>query len=244
MVTLSSSRWPDGGRLRVVVVLDRPVLVELVALTLNHGVCEVRTAISVGQVAAALAEWHPHLLIVDMALNGSGVMQHLRTRASARQSVVVIGLVARGDLASKLTAFDAGVDDILAVPFAPEELLARALALLRRSRSAPMVLIPAITVGKLEIDLVNRIVRAGDLELGLTAFELGLLYLLAANPGRVLTRAEILETLLGADHQAERKVVDQQVRNLRARLHEGGQPRFIATVPGRGYRFLPAGQTD
>jgi len=84
---------------------------------------------------------------------------------------MVIGLVGRGDLARKLAASDAGVDDILVVPFAPEELLARALALLRRSRSAPTVLIPAITVGYLEIDIVNRTVPAGDFDLQLTALE-------------------------------------------------------------------------
>jgi len=74
----------------------------------------------------------------------------------------------------------------------------------------------------------------------LSPLEQSLLYLLAANAGRVVTREEILDTLWGADYVAESNVVDRQIRNLRARLQDDWrQPRFIATVPGRGYRFLP-----
>jgi two-component system KDP operon response regulator KdpE len=172
-------------------------------------------------------------------------MQQLRTRAVAGSPLLVLGLVGRGDLKSKLAAFDAGADDMLTVPFAPEELLARVIALTRRSTTAHIALTPVITVGELQIDILKRTLRVGDSELHLTPLELGLLYLLAANPGRVLTREEILDTLWGTDRGAEGNVVDQHVRNLRARLQtDGRQPRFIATVPGRGYRFLPSGQSD
>ena len=82
--------------------------------------------------------------------------------------------------------------------------------------------------------------RAGSSELHLTSLEQSLLYLLAANAGRVVSREEILDTLWGVDYVAESNVVDRQIRNLRARLQDDWrQPRFIATVPGRGYRFLP-----
>jgi DNA-binding response OmpR family regulator len=236
---------PAGGPTRVLVVLDRPVLVELISLTLNHGVCSVRTATAVDQVASLATEWQPHLLILDMALNGSLIMQQVRARAAAGASVLVLGLLSGTDLGGKLAAFDAGVDDILSVPFAPEELLARVIALMRHSRTAPIVLTPTITVGQLQIDILNRTVRVGDAELPLSPLELALLYLLAANPGRVLTREEILTTLWGTDYTAQTKLVDQYIRNLRARLQTDSRlPRFIATVPGRGYRFLPSGQTD
>jgi DNA-binding response OmpR family regulator len=100
-------------------------------------------------------------------------------------------------------------------------------------------------VGELQIDILNRTVRVGDAELPLSPLELALLYLLAANPGRVLTREEILATLWGDDDTAQTRLVDQYIRNLRARLQpDRRQPRFIATVPGRGYRFLPSGKTD
>ena len=82
--------------------------------------------------------------------------------------------------------------------------------------------------------------RAGGAELHLTAVEQSLLYLLAANAGRILTRDEILDHLWGADYVVESNVVDRHVRNLRVKLQNSHrQPRYIATVPGHGYRFLP-----
>jgi two-component system response regulator RstA len=82
-------------------------------------------------------------------------------------------------------------------------------------------------------------VRAGTSNLHLTSLEQSLLYLLAANAGRVLSREEILDTLWGVDYVAESNVVDRQIRNLRARLQNDWRaPRFIATVPGRGYKFV------
>jgi DNA-binding response OmpR family regulator len=131
------------------------------------------------------------------------------------------------------------VDDIMTVPFAPEELLARVLALVRRVYSAPVTFTPTIKIGELEIDILNRTVRTGSSELQLTSLEQSVLYLLAANAGRVVTREEILDALWGTDYVAESNVVDRQIRNLRERLQDDWRkPRFIATIPGRGYRFL------
>ncbi len=125
---MTGSISTDGSAVRVLVVLHHSVLVELVRLTLNHGVCTVRSSTAIEQVSATLTHWQPHLLILDMAHNGSGVlMQQVRATASAGPSVLVMGLVRQHDLASKLAAFDAGVDDILTMPFAAEELLTRAL---------------------------------------------------------------------------------------------------------------------
>jgi DNA-binding response OmpR family regulator len=142
-------------------------------------------------------------------------------------------------LKNKLAAFEAGVDDILTVPFAPEELLARVIALVRRADSDAMTFKPVIKLGELEIDILNRTVRAGTKQVHLTSLEQSLLYLLAANAGRVVTREEILDTLWGVDYVAESNVVDRQIQSLRARLQDDWrEPRFIATVPRRGYRFL------
>ncbi len=114
------------------------------------------------------------------------------------------------------------------------------VALVRRSYPDAAAFAPVIRLGELEIDILHRTVRAGTSELHLTALEQSLLYLLAANAGRVVTREEILDALWGPDYVAESNVVDRQVRNLRARLQDDWRrPRFIATVPGQGYRFLP-----
>jgi DNA-binding response OmpR family regulator len=209
-------------------------------MTLNHGVYVTRTATAAAEVATNLAEWQPHLALLDMDLDGAQMMALLQEKPVGGMRLPVIGLTRRGDLKTKLAAFEAGVDDILTVPFAPEELLARVIALVRRAYSDAVTFTPIIKVGELEIDILNRTVRAGTSELHLTSLEQSLLYLLAANAGRVVTREEILDTLWGVDYVAESNVVDRQIRNLRARLqNDWRQPRFIATVPGRGYRFLP-----
>jgi DNA-binding response OmpR family regulator len=235
-----ATRRPSRGPARVLLMLDRPVTVELIKLTLNHGVYLTQVVTTAPSAATGLHEWQPHLLILDMDLDAGEVLQQVGASAGGGARLPVIGLTRRGDLKSKLAAFDAGVDDILTIPFAPEELLARVIALMRRSYSDAITFTPVIKLGELEIDILNRTVRAGTSELHLTSLEQSLLYLLAANAGRVVTREEILDALWGTDYVAESNVVDRQIRNLRARLqNDWRQPRFIATIPGRGYRFLP-----
>ena len=126
------------------------------------------------------------------------------------------------------------------MPFPPEEFVARVLALMRRAYRDTVMFTPVLRLGDLEIDIVNHRVRARDTELHLTSLEQSLLYLLAANAGRVLTRDEILDYLWGADYVAESNIVDRHIRNLRIKLQNHSQwRRYIATVPGRGYRFEP-----
>jgi DNA-binding response OmpR family regulator len=237
--------WPPRGPARTLLVLDRLALIELVKMTLNHGVYVVRTATRADEVESILEDWQPHLALLDMDLDGARIMSLLQAKPIGGMRLPVIGLTRRGDLKTKLASFEAGVDDILTIPFAPEELLARVIALVRRTYSGAVTFTPIIRLGDLEIDILNRTVRAGTSELHLTSLEQSLLYLLAANAGRVITREEILDSLWGVDYVAESNVVDRQIRNLRARLqNDWRQPRFIATVPGRGYRFLAtAGDT-
>jgi two-component system alkaline phosphatase synthesis response regulator PhoP len=231
-----ATRWPA----RVLLVLDRPTLVELVKLTLNHGVYTTRAVVSAAAVETNVAEWQPHLIVLDMDLDGPEIIALLTDGQNGRMRLPVIGVTRRGDLRAKLAAFEAGVDDILTIPFAPEELLARVIAVLRRSYRDAVTFSPVIKIGELQIDILKRTVQVGTSELHLTSLEQSLLYLLAANAGRVVSREEILDTLWGVDYVAESNVVDRQIRNLRARLqNDWREPRFIATVPGRGYRFLP-----
>jgi len=157
----------------------------------------------------------------------------------ANQRVPTIALSRRGDLRTKLAAFDRGVDDIIIVPLIPEELVARTLALMRRSYGDDVAFIPVIKIGGLEVDLLNQQVKVGQRRPVLTAMEQALLYLLASNPGQTLGREEILDALWGADYAAGSNVVDRHVRNLRLKLNDDWQkPRFIRTIPGKGYQFL------
>ncbi len=188
------------------------------------------------------------MVLLDMDLEGhrgARVMDRRKPTTTGGTSIPAIALTRRGDLQTKLLAFERGVDDIMTVPFPPEELLARVIALVRRSYPAAVTFTPVLRLGDLEIDILHRTVRAGTSELHLTALEQSLLYLLAANAGQVMTREEILDALWGPDYVAESNVVDRQVRNLRARLqNDWRRPRFIATVPGRGCRFIPTFASD
>jgi DNA-binding response OmpR family regulator len=221
----------------VLVVVDQP-LANLVALTLNHGKYVTRIVDNAESGRAELETWRPHLLLVDLDADDATSLALIGLRVANRR-VPTIAFSRRGDLKTKLAAFDRGVDDIVTVPFVPEELVARTLALMRRSYGDGVAFIPVINVAGLEVDLLNQHVKIGKLRPELTAMEQALLYLLASNPGQTLGREEILDALWGADYVAGSNVVDRHVRNLRLKLKDHWRnPRFIGTVPGKGYRFL------
>ena len=227
---------------RALVLHDRQLVVDLIELTLNHGVFVVHAASSLTQAEAILAAWHPHLAVVDMDhVDSTALMERLGASNTLTASVTpVLGLTRRGDLKTKLRAFDLGVDDILTTPFSPEELLARSIVITRRASGTDRPIIPTITLGEMELDILNRQVRTADSVVQLSAIEQSLLYLLASRSGRVVTRDEILDAIWGTDFVAESNIVDRHVGRLRIKLHDDfRRPRFIATVPGQGYRFMP-----
>ncbi len=227
---------------RALVLHDRPLVVDLIELTLNHGMFVVRAARTMAEAEAILRDVRPHLAVVDMDHDDStALLQRLGASNSLAKSVTpVLGLTRRGDLKTKLRAFDLGVDDIITMPFSPEELLARSIVITRRASGSDRPIVPTITLGEIEIDIVNRIVRTGTSEIHLTSIEQSLLYLLASRSGNVVSRDEILDAIWGTDFVAESNIVDRHIRTLRIKLqNDYRHPRFIATVPGQGYRFIP-----
>ncbi len=231
---------PVHSSARMLLVIDQPVLAKVITLALHHGRFHPRLATTSEEALAALGEWRPHLAVIDIDIAQGQILDQLADTAADATRVPVIALTRRGDLQTKLAAFAQGVDDILTVPFSTDELLARILVILRRTYDAALSFTPTITVGELEIDILNRHVHVGTSTLHLTALEQSVLYLLAANAGQVLTRDEILDTVWGTDYLADSNVVDRQIRNLRLKLKDGWRrPRYIATVAGQGYRFMP-----
>src|SRR6185436_8363087 len=232
---------PLSGSARVLVMVEQPLLVEVIKLTLNHGVYVTREAQDVAEATVVLGEWQPHLAVIDMDIGGAQLLEHLAGQGDdGPLRTPVLALTRRGDLKTKLAAFEQGVDDLMTIPFSPEELLARMLVITRRALGEAVPFNPVQRIGEIEINILQRLVRAGTSELHLTGLEQILLYLLAARPGQVVTRDEILDALWGVDYVSESNVVDRHVRNLRAKLqNDWRKPRFIATVPGKGYRFIP-----
>lgn len=226
--------------IRVLFVLGDRALANTVDLTLRHGAYAGRSAGTVKEAKAALADFKPHLLLLDIDLEaGAGIQLIDEARAGA--PIGIIALTRRSDLRGKLDAFERGADDYIGIPFVPDDLVARLRAVLRRTHGQDGQLVPRLRIGDLEIDVLNRKVLAGSHELHLTSLEQALLYLLAANAGSVLTREQILDALWGTDFVIESNVVDRHVRALRAKLqNDWHKPRYIETVAGSGYRFVAA----
>jgi two-component system KDP operon response regulator KdpE len=228
---------------RVLLVISDKPLANTIDLTLRHGHYVRRTTETVDDARASMTSWKPHLLLVDIDTEAGAGIQ-LIDEARSHGPMGVIALTRRSDLRGKLDAFERGADDYIGIPFVPDDLVARARAVIRRTHGSAGELVPRLRIGDLEIDVLNRRVLAGDHELHLTSLEQALLYLLAANAGSILTREQILDALWGTDFVIESNVVDRHVRALRAKLqNDWHKPRYIETVPGAGYRFVSAAES-
>ncbi|MES4907179.1 MULTISPECIES: response regulator transcription factor [unclassified Streptomyces] len=178
----------------------------------------------------------PDLIVLDVMMpqvDGLDVCRILRTESQ----VPILLLTARATEEDMLLGLDLGADDYMTKPYSPRELTARVRALLRRSRAAteePTV----IRAGALEVDTARFEVRlAGEL-IALTGKEFAILALLAAEPGRAFTRAQIIDRVFGFEQNVLERTVDAHVMNLRRKLERGpGAPRRVETVYGRGYRL-------
>lgn len=236
---VTPARTETPKETRVLSVIGEPSLANLVDLTLRHGSYSRRTAGSVGEARSIIESWKPHLLLVNIDVEDGRAIQ-LIDEGDNSEGLAVIALTRRADLRGKLDAFERGADDYITVPFVADDLIVRTQAVLRRTHGHPGRMVPRVRVGDLEIDVLNRRVVHGDYELHLTSLEQALLYLLAANAGTVLTREQILDALWGTDFAIESNVVDRHVRALRAKLQDDWhKPRYIETVAGAGYRFVP-----
>ncbi len=172
----------------------------------------------------------PDLVVLDVMLPGADgleVCRHLR----AAGDVPILLLTALDGVHDRVRGLDTGADDYLVKPFAPEELLARVRALLRRRMSGSETLV----YGDLSLDPAEHEVQRGGRRVDLTALEFQLLEYLLRNARRVVSRDQILEAVWGYDAETSSNLVDVYVGYLRAKLESGGQPRVVQTVRGVGY---------
>lgn len=225
----------ESGVPRCIIAVSDDLLANFVNLLLNHGEYERRRARTLAEAIEQMRTWKPHLVIVELDIDeGGGAV--LIDRKTADGPVPVIVLAPRGGMRTKLEAFERGADDVLSIPFPPEELVARALSLVKRRHGITVKFRPSITVGHLKLDILEQKVRVDQREVDLTAREDSLLYALAAAAGRPVAREKLLTYMYGDDALVlSSNVIDRLVVELRRKLAGGDSSKeFIETAPG-GY---------
>jgi DNA-binding response OmpR family regulator len=227
----------EAPRGTVLIVEDDRSLREGLATNFAHRRWKVLAASDGKEGLAAALEQRPDLVVLDLmlpGLDGFEVLRELRRRGT---EIPVLILTARGSMEDKLSGFGLGADDYVTKPFQLPELMARAEAMVRRSRRAEP---RAVTFGDVTVDLEGRRVTRHGAEVALLAKEFDLLTLLASSPGRVLSREQILDGVWGWEFEGTARTVDNYIRSLRQKLEaDPASPRHILTVRQVGYKLEP-----
>ncbi len=226
---------------RVLVVDDETQIRVVLRAYLEREGWQVDEAATGAEAVERMGSFRPDLVLLDIGLpdlDGLEVLRRIRTTSE----VYVVLVTARADEVDLLVGLNVGADDYITKPFSPREVVARTKAVLRRGRAvveAPTPTSSAWLFQDLSIDPDRREVRVGGALVELSALEFDLLAALASSPGRVFSRAQLLERVWGYAFFGDERVVDVHVRNLRRALDDdAASPSIIGTVRGVGYKFL------
>ena len=227
----------------VLVIDDEPQIVRALRINLRVRQYEVHAAATAGQALELAAKHPPDLVILDLGLpdmDGVEVIHGLRGWTEAP----IIVLSGRTDSTDKVEALDAGADDYVTKPFSMDELLARMRATARRAKTGDDL--PRVRLGKLTVDLAaKRVFRSGDQpdaggDIRLTPTEWHLLEVLLRNPGKLLTRRQLLTEVWGPGYADATGNLRLYMTQLRRKLEpDPARPRWLITEPGMGYRYQP-----
>ncbi len=220
---------------RILVVDDDVKTVELVKLYLKRDGYRVLTAYDGVDALRLAREGHPDLIVLDLMLPGIDGLEVCRTLRD-ESDVPIIMLTAKTTDQDKLIGLNLGADDYVTKPFSPRELAARVRAVLRRlpGERGP----DQIQHGELNVDFIKYEAFLAGQPLNLTAVEFKLLGVLAKEPGRVFSRAQLIEKALGYDFEGFDRTIDVHILNLRRKLEpDPSHPRYVKTVYGAGYKF-------
>ncbi len=230
-------RYDDGSVRTVLVVDDEPEIVRILRDYLERAGFAVITA-SDGEAAVAMARRHrPDLVLLDLtlpSLDGLDVARELRRDAE----VPIIMLTARTEETDRIVGLELGADDYVAKPFSPREVVARVRAVLRRA-DATHLHGDVVRVGKsIELDVLRMETSVDGQRVELTATEFQLLLHMARQPGRVFTRAQLLDAVHGVAVESYERAIDAHVKNIRRKIEQDPHvPRRLQTVFGVGYRL-------
>jgi two-component system alkaline phosphatase synthesis response regulator PhoP len=234
----------SATRRRILIVEDDRTLRQALTFNLEREGYEVRGAVD-GQQAL---EWARNdrfdLILLDVMLPGMSGIEVLRTLRGEGRGTPVIILSAKGDEIDRVVGLKVGADDYVAKPFSRPELLARIEAMLRRERRSAADAEPPdtedrIAIGALVVDRARREAWFDERPLQLTPKEFDLLAHLAARPGRIFTRDQLLARIWGLDYAGDDRTVDVHVSWLRGKLRERDGHNYFRTVRGVGYAFAP-----
>jgi len=221
----------------ILVVDDEPRIVQLVRDYLEHGGFTVLTASDGPSALRSARTGRPDLVVLDLGLpgiDGLDVARSLRREGE----VPIIMLTARTEESDKLVGLELGADDYLTKPFSPKELVARVRAVLRRAEGmqAPAEVIRVGT--DVELDVPRMEARLRGRRVDLTRSEFQILAAMARQPGRVFTRAQLLDAIHGVAFESYERAIDAHIKNLRKKIEpDPRSPRYVLTVFGVGYRF-------
>jgi two-component system phosphate regulon response regulator PhoB len=222
---------------RILVVEDEAALAYLLVYNLEAEGYQVEHVDNGDEAELRIAETPPDLVILDWMLPGvSGleICRRLRSREGARDMPVIM-LTARGEENERVRGLSVGADDYVVKPFSTPELMARVRALLRRAR--PERIASRLSAGDIDLDRDTRRVRRGGREIHLGPTEFRLLEYFMEKPGRVFTRAQLLDSVWGMSAEIDERTVDVHVGRLRKALIRGRDKDPIRTVRGAGYSF-------
>ena len=222
------------GAPRVTVHTIDPAVTTLV----EDAVAEQRAVVTIGAQRRRPDARSPHLVVLDLQSPRSADVLRSYAQDGARIPVIAVTR-SDADLQARLAAFANGADDVVCLPIAPPELSARIRALLRRTYGERAAYVPTVTVGDLEIDVMEDRVRSGGADRDLTSTEQAIIFVLASHAGQVVSREQIRRAVWGATSAPPSNIVDRHVRSLRSKLGDSWrEPRYIATVRQQGYRLL------
>jgi two-component system, OmpR family, KDP operon response regulator KdpE len=226
---------------RILVVDDEPQLTRVLRTGLKSHGYDVRAAADGLAGLETFSDWHPDLVITDLAMpNVDGLELCRRLRAMSQVPIIVLS--AKGEEKTKVEALDIGADDFVTKPFGIDELLARVRASLRRA-SAPAINETTQTMldsGDFHVDLESREIRVRDKQIHLTPKEFDLLVYFIKRAGKVLTHRTLLGAIWGGDYVEQNEYLRVFVGNLRKKIEPNpSTPQYILTEPWIGYRFDP-----
>jgi len=220
----------------ILVVDDEAKIVRLARDYLEHAGFQVIEASDGRSALEAFHAGRPDLIVLDLGLpwlDGLDVTRELRKISN----VPIIMLTARSDESDKLVGLELGADDYITKPFSPKELVARVRTVLRRVET-PVANDELIRIADLTLDIPRMRLTVSDREIELTPTEFQLLAALARQPGRIFTRAQLLEAVHGMAIESYERAIDAHIKNIRRKIEpEPPRPRYLISVYGVGYKL-------